>query len=67
VWQSRLPTARTRSGWLRCAAGSRRLDGAEAWAVIDRISDKYGAPYPRTEERVIFIVDATHLVEETFG
>lgn len=46
----------------------RRLDGAEAWAVIDRISDKYvGAPYPRTEERVVFIVEAAHVVEETFG
>ena len=46
----------------------RRLDGAEAWAVIDRISDKYvGAPYPRAEERVIFIVDAAHVVEQTFG
>jgi PPOX class probable F420-dependent enzyme len=34
------------------------LTGDEGWAVIDRIAVKYiGAPYPRTEERVIALID----------
>jgi PPOX class probable F420-dependent enzyme len=46
----------------------RRLEGAEAWTIIDRISHKYvGAPYPRTEERVIFVVDAERILEQNFG
>lgn len=35
-----------------------RLDGDPAWEVIDRISRKYtGGPYPRGEERVVFLVE----------
>jgi PPOX class probable F420-dependent enzyme len=35
-----------------------RLDGDAAWAVIDRISHKYtGGPYPRDEERSVFLVE----------
>ena len=46
----------------------RRLEGAGAWTIIDRISHKYvGAPYPRTEERVIFVVDAERILEQNFG
>ena len=35
----------------------RRIDGKEAWTIIDRISQKYlGAPYPREQDRVVFLV-----------
>jgi PPOX class probable F420-dependent enzyme len=35
-----------------------RLEGDEAWAIIDRISEKYiGAPYPERRNRVVFIVE----------
>jgi PPOX class probable F420-dependent enzyme len=34
------------------------LDGDMAWPIIDQISTKYtGQPYPRTEERVIAVVE----------
>lgn len=34
-----------------------RLDGETAWQVIDRISNKYtGGPYPRGEQRQVFLV-----------
>jgi len=37
---------------------SERLEGDAAWAVIDRISHKYvGQPYPRAENRVVFLVE----------
>jgi PPOX class probable F420-dependent enzyme len=36
-----------------------RLIGDAAWEVIDRISDKYiRQPYPREEDRVVFLVEA---------
>jgi PPOX class probable F420-dependent enzyme len=55
--------------WMALVRGRvRLLHAAEAWAIIDRMSQKYvGAPYPRTEERVIFVVDAEHVFEQTFG
>jgi Pyridoxamine 5'-phosphate oxidase len=38
-----------------------RMEGDPAWAVIDRLSDKYtGAPYPVREDRVIFLVEPEH-------
>jgi PPOX class probable F420-dependent enzyme len=38
-----------------------RLVGDAAWEVIDRISHKYiGQPYPREEDRVVFLVEAEH-------
>jgi PPOX class probable F420-dependent enzyme len=37
------------------------LAGDAAWEVVDRISTKYvGAPYPRTEERVVALIDLDH-------
>jgi PPOX class probable F420-dependent enzyme len=37
------------------------LEGDAAWEVVDRISTKYvGAPYPRTEERVVALIDLDH-------
>lgn len=36
----------------------RRLEGDVAWEVIDRISRKYiGQPYPRDEDRIVFLVE----------
>jgi PPOX class probable F420-dependent enzyme len=38
-----------------------RLEGDPAWAIVDRIARKYiGQPYPRGEERVIFLVGPEH-------
>jgi hypothetical protein len=35
-----------------------RLDGDEAWEVIDRIAQKYiGGPYPLREDRVVLLVE----------
>lgn len=32
-----------------------RVEGDEAWAIVDQLSTKYvGGPYPRDEERVVF-------------
>ena len=45
-----------------------RLDGDRAWAVIDRLSDKYtGGPYPRGEDRVVFLVEPDHAWSFAFG
>ncbi|HEY2220839.1 PPOX class F420-dependent oxidoreductase [Actinomycetospora sp.] len=34
------------------------LDGDAAWEIIDQISTKYiGAPYPRSQERVVAVVE----------
>ena len=39
-----------------------RLEGDEAWEVIDRISAVYtGRPYPRDEDRVVFLVEPEHV------
>jgi PPOX class probable F420-dependent enzyme len=40
---------------------SERIEGAAAWEIVDRISNKYvGQPYPRDQERVVFLVEAEH-------
>lgn len=45
-----------------------RLTGDRAWAVIDRISAKYtGSPYPRGEERVVFLVEPDYAWGLDFG
>jgi PPOX class probable F420-dependent enzyme len=45
-----------------------RLDGDDAWAVIDRISHKYtGQPYPLRTGRVVFLIDPEHAQAHTFG
>ncbi len=45
-----------------------RLEGDAAWAVIDRISHKYtGQPYPRGEDRVVFLIDPEHAIARVYG
>ena len=40
----------------------RRIEGEEAWTMIDRISRKYvGRPYPREQDRVVFLVRPEHV------
>ena len=40
----------------------RRFEGEKAWTIIDRISHKYvGAPYPREQDRVVFLVRPEHV------
>ena len=45
-----------------------RIDGDEAWAIIDRISHKYtGQPYPLRTGRVVFLIDHEHARADKFG
>jgi PPOX class probable F420-dependent enzyme len=45
-----------------------RIDGDEAWAIIDRISCKYtGQPYPLRTGRVVYLIDVEHAQAPTFG
>ena len=45
-----------------------RLDGDEAWAVIDRISAKYtGGPYPQRSGRVVFLIEPERTSGTAFG
>ncbi len=45
-----------------------RLEGEEAWTVADRLAQEYlGAPYPRGEERVVFLVDIERAWGTAFG
>ncbi len=45
-----------------------RLEGDRAWAVIDRISQKYtGQPYPLRTDRVVFLVEPEHATAHTYG
>jgi PPOX class probable F420-dependent enzyme len=47
---------------------SRRLAGEPAWEVIDQISHKYvGTPYPRDEDRVVYVIEATHVQSQSYG
>jgi PPOX class probable F420-dependent enzyme len=35
----------------------KRLEGDEAWAIVDRMSQDYqGTPYPRDEEMVVYLI-----------
>jgi PPOX class probable F420-dependent enzyme len=46
----------------------RRIDGPEAWEIIDRLAQHYvGGPYPRAQERVVFVVAVEHAVVVDFG
>ena len=39
-----------------------------AWEIIDRISHKYvGQPYPRGEDRIVFIIEVDHAFSHSFG
>jgi PPOX class probable F420-dependent enzyme len=45
-----------------------RIDGDQAWTIIDRISRKYtGQPYPVRTGRVVFLIDPEHAQAHTFG
>jgi PPOX class probable F420-dependent enzyme len=44
-----------------------RLEGDKAWRVIDRISTVYtGGPYPRDQERVVFLVQPEHVTTTAY-
>ena len=45
-----------------------RVDGDEAWTIIDRLSDKYiEMPYPLRTDRVVYLVEVDHAGAATFG
>jgi PPOX class probable F420-dependent enzyme len=45
-----------------------RLDGPEAWAIIDRLVRMYtGQPYPLGTGRVVYLVEADHARAHTYG
>jgi PPOX class probable F420-dependent enzyme len=45
-----------------------RLDGDAAWTIIDRLAQQYlGQPYPRGEERVVFVIEPEHASVTRFG
>jgi hypothetical protein len=47
---------------------SERVEGAEAWEIIDRMSHKYiGRPYPLREDRVVFLIEPESAWAQTFG
>jgi PPOX class probable F420-dependent enzyme len=44
-----------------------RLDGADAWEIIDRISAVYtGAPYPQRTDRVVFLITPEHVTTTAY-
>jgi PPOX class probable F420-dependent enzyme len=46
---------------------TKRLDGDQAWLVIDRLSNKYtGQPYPVRTDRVVYLVDPERVWGQTF-
>jgi PPOX class probable F420-dependent enzyme len=45
-----------------------RVEGAAAWTIIDRMSNKYlGQPYPLRQDRVVFLVEPEHALALAFG
>jgi len=45
-----------------------RLDGEARWALIDRISRKYtGQPYPRGDDRVVFLIEPERAQAQAYG
>jgi PPOX class probable F420-dependent enzyme len=45
-----------------------RVDGDRAWAIIDRLSQKYlGQPYPLRTDRIVFLIEAEHARAVTYG
>jgi PPOX class probable F420-dependent enzyme len=45
-----------------------RLEGDEAWPIIDRIAIKYtGQPYPLRTDRVVFLVEPEHAWAQAYG
>jgi PPOX class probable F420-dependent enzyme len=46
---------------------AKRLDGDQAWLVIDPLSHKYtGRPYPVRTDRVVYLVDPERVWGQTF-
>jgi PPOX class probable F420-dependent enzyme len=44
-----------------------RIEGGEAWEIIDRISAVYtGGPYARGEQRVVFLVEPEHVTTTAY-
>ena len=44
------------------------VEGDAAWAIIDRMSNKYlGQPYPVSTDRIIFLVEPEHALAQAFG
>jgi PPOX class probable F420-dependent enzyme len=45
-----------------------RREGDAAWALIDRISEKYiGGPFPLREDRVVFLVEPERAWSQAFA
>jgi PPOX class probable F420-dependent enzyme len=45
-----------------------RVEGDAAWTIVDRIVQKYlDAPYPRDEDRIVYIIEATHVSARSIG
>lgn len=46
----------------------KQVDGDAGWEIIDRIFAKYtGGPYPRDEDREVYLVEPTHVIVPKFG
>ena len=46
----------------------KRVGGDAGWEIVDRIFAKYtGGPYPRGEDRKVFLIEPTHVIVPTFG
>lgn len=44
-----------------------RLEGEQAWEIADRISAVYtGGPYPRGEQRLVFLVEPQHVTTTAY-
>lgn len=44
------------------------LDGDPAWAIIDRMSEKYiGQPYQPRSDRIVLLIEPDHAQAITFG
>jgi PPOX class probable F420-dependent enzyme len=47
---------------------ARRVEGDEAWEIIDRIAHKYiGGPYPMREDRVVYLIAPERAWEQAYG
>ena len=61
-----------RDDWIRSALVRgrvvKRVAGDAGWEIVDRIFAKYtGGPYPRGEDREVFLVEPAHVIVPTFG
>ncbi len=45
----------------------KRLEGDEAWAIVDRMSQDYqGTPYPRDDEMVVYLIEPERVRFEAY-